>query len=137
MKFSIRQDKSLIEQLKKRKWFTIVDAILIGILLLVVVSCCIFFLPRQTGEYVVIYQSGNEIGRYSLSTNQSIDILDGKMTMLIDDFTASVKYSDCKNQICVNTKKISKSGERIVCAPNKISIVIKGKNEVLVTGGAI
>ena len=40
-----------------------------------------------------------------------------------------MKYSDCKNQICVNTGKISRAGEIIVCLPNYVIVEIIGSGE--------
>jgi hypothetical protein len=38
-------------------------------------------------------------------------------------------YSDCKNQVCVNTGKISKAGETIVCLPNYVIVEIVSSKE--------
>ena len=38
-------------------------------------------------------------------------------------------YSNCKNQICVNTGEISDKGETIVCLPNYVIVEIIGTGE--------
>ena len=45
----------------------------------------------------------------------------------IKDGTVDMVEASCKNQICVHEGKISRSGQSIVCLPNRVSIVIEGK----------
>ena len=46
-------------------------------------------------------------------------------TIEIKDGTVDVIWADCKNQVCVNHRKIEKKGEIIICLPNKVSVEIK------------
>ena len=39
-----------------------------------------------------------------------------------------VKDSDCTDKVCVRSGRICKSGESIICAPNRVTIKIDGKN---------
>ena len=38
-------------------------------------------------------------------------------------------YSDCANQICVNTGAVSLAGESIVCLPNRVMVEILAGSE--------
>lgn len=136
MKFWTEQDKNLINHYKTSKPIKVIDIIVICILLLAIIVCCILTIPSKDGENVYVYERGNLIGTYSLKSNNVIILLDGKMILTIENNNVKVSYSDCHNQICLKTGEISKVGERIVCAPNKITILIKGHNDVLITGGA-
>ena len=40
----------------------------------------------------------------------------------------SVSSASCKNSVCVRHKAISRSGESIVCLPNKLVVSIEGKD---------
>lgn len=40
-----------------------------------------------------------------------------------------MSYSDCKNQICVEDGKISRTNQSIVCLPNKVVVEITGGEE--------
>lgn len=133
----MKHAQNLIETFKSKKPFGILDLIIIAILIIAIVLCCIFALPTEQGKSVIIYKSGKEIGRYSLTNDRNVELLDGKMLISIENKTCFVKYSDCKNQICVKSKSISKSGERIVCLPNAVSIVVTGENDHYVTGGVL
>ncbi len=42
-----------------------------------------------------------------------------------------VKDSNCSDKVCSRSGKISKSGESIICAPNRVSIEIDGENDNL------
>lgn len=137
MKSLIKQDKNLIDRYRNKKLFTPIDAIIIAITFVAIIICCISSLPSKAGSNVKVYHSGKEIGIYSLSKEQSIELLDGKMILTISNGTAFINYSDCKNQICVKSKSISKAGERIVCSPNKISVVVECENDMIITGGAL
>ena len=46
-----------------------------------------------------------------------------------------VTDSDCPDKVCENTGRISKSGESIICVPNRISIEISGEAENDVIAG--
>lgn len=137
MKFKIRHCKSLTEYYRESKPFSIVDVIIIAIVVIAIILCCVVMIPSSNGEVAVIYHEGKIIGRYSLNNDITVNLLDNKMTFTIKDGKAGVSYSDCKNLICVRTGEISKSGERIVCAPNKVTIVIEGKEKAIITGGEI
>ncbi len=103
------------------------------IILIFLFIAFIFFLlnKRNPGEKVYVYVDGECKGVYSLSEDREVDIksLYGHNVMVIKNGFANVKSSDCKNQICVNHKKISKNNEQIICIPNKLVIVIKSKKE--------
>jgi UDP-N-acetylmuramate dehydrogenase len=42
---------------------------------------------------------------------------------------AYMKHADCPDGLCVKQRKKSRSGERIVCLPNRVSIEIIGAGE--------
>lgn len=56
----------------------------------------------------------------------------GHNIIILDGNSVRVKYSDCKDQICVHQGEISAPNEMIVCLPNKLVVEIVGveKQEV-------
>ena len=38
-----------------------------------------------------------------------------------------IKESDCPDKVCMRSGRISKSGEGIICAPNRVAVKIDGK----------
>ncbi len=44
--------------------------------------------------------------------------------VVISNGKVSMEYADCRDQICVNHKEISKSNESIICLPNKVVVTV-------------
>ena len=38
-------------------------------------------------------------------------------------------HADCPDQICVKTGSISRSGQSIVCAPNRVVVTVTGEDK--------
>ena len=49
--------------------------------------------------------------------------------MLIITWICIISEASCPDKICVNHKRIQKSGETIICAPNKVVVEIKSKSK--------
>lgn len=135
LKSKIKHDKNLIDYYRDSKLFKVTDLVVIVLLAITIVLCFVFTIPTTQGSYAVIYHKGTIIGRYSLTNDQNFSILDGKMVITIESNSIRVSESDCKNHICVNSNSISKAGQRIVCTPNKVTIIIESEQDVLITGG--
>jgi hypothetical protein len=81
------------------------------------------------GTTAVVRVNGEVYGTYSLSVNRTVKINQKnghKNEFSIKDGSVQMTYANCKNQVCVETGSISRSGEQIVCAPNRVSITITG-----------
>lgn len=81
-----------------------------------------FFIIRLcfggNGSTVVITENGSEVCRVSLYENRTVTL--DTNTVVIEKGKVYMQNADCKNQICVNHKPISKRGESIVCLPNGV-----------------
>ncbi|MCI8608349.1 MAG: NusG domain II-containing protein [Firmicutes bacterium] len=84
---------------------------------------------NQPGQRVVITVEGETYGTYSLNQDQQIVIeKHGHQNHItIKDGQVSMSFSDCKNQVCVNSGAISETKDTIVCLPNKVLIEIQSK----------
>jgi len=81
------------------------------------------------GDKAVITVDGELYGTYSLSQNQTIEVVqDANHTnyITIKDGLVSMEFSSCKNQVCVDTGAISHTMDSIVCLPNKVVVEIQG-----------
>lgn len=80
------------------------------------------------GQRVRITADGKEYGTYNLSEDQSIDVVQNGHTnkITIKNGQVQMSYADCHNQVCVDTGKISKTSQSIVCLPNKVVVEIIG-----------
>lgn len=88
-----------------------------------VLSVALLFSFSKQPSRVIIKQDNKIIYDQSIDKNASFDT--GTNTVVIKDGVVFVKEASCKNQVCVNSGKISKKGESIVCLPNKVIVEIK------------
>ena len=102
-----------------------------GILIVLVAAVAGFFLvfqflkPVQGTMEVEISIDGELYGRYNLEEEQKIEIHDTNLVE-ISEGTAKMTWAECPDQICVHHKEISRTGESIICLPNKIVVSIIG-----------
>ena len=108
------------------------DIILIIVLLVIAGAS---YLIMQTfsadGGKVVVTVDSTVVYEGELSKDDSYDILqsDGSNTVVIKDGKVSMSQADCPDQICVDHKAISKTGETIVCLPHKVVVSIEDGEE--------
>lgn len=110
-----------------------------GILLTILI-----YSPRSsTGTYVEIRINGERTAAYSLSADrrETLHSASGENTIIIKDGAVSMAAADCPDKVCVSMRRISRSGETIVCLPHKLVLEIRsGESETspldAVTGGA-
>jgi len=86
---------------------------------------------KPAGSEVVITCGGEKFASYSLHEDREVTVKqNGHLNKVtIKDSTVSMNFSDCSGQDCVHQHSISKSGESIICLPNKVVIQIKGKSD--------
>lgn len=80
----------------------------------------------------VVTIDGREYGTYPLSEDTRVRIEsenEGYNILLIEDGAASIEEASCPDKICVRHKHIDKTGETLVCLPNKVVVEIKNGEE--------
>ena len=89
--------------------------------------CVIFSMKGTQSSMVFVSIDGTIEKQFDLSQDQSYTIQteQGYNILQIQNHKASVIEADCPDQICVQQKSISYTGEMIVCLPHKIVIEIK------------
>lgn len=106
------------------------------LLLIVVIVAVVLTVVLATGhkaEYAEVYVDGNLRYTLNLAENKSVDILDGRMTIRVENGKVFVEHSDCSEQLCVHSSPIGNSGGIIVCLPNKVVIKTVSKKVDAVT----
>lgn len=100
--------------------------ILFFLLLAVVLLFC-FNSTKNTGV-AVVERNGTECYRFDLGKQKTTQIIDlgGEyhVKLLLEPGAISFRHSDCRDQICVRTGKLTKPGQVAVCLPAKISVRI-------------
>jgi len=111
---------------KVLKIFTFADIFLIVGLLLIAGFLSVKFSRNLMNQKAYIYQDNQLLAEYSLADNRTVE-LNEHATIQIKDGRIRMLKSDCKNQLCVKQKW--SSNLPIICVPNRITIVIKGKSK--------
>ena len=106
------------------------DLILAGIILAAAV--CLLALQmsgnRDNAHLVKIRSGGKVFGAYDLSRDRTIDI-NGTNRLVIEDGQAWMEWADCPDQVCVRHRAVSKTGESIICLPNRVIVEIQSRQE--------
>lgn len=79
---------------------------------------------QERGTTAVVTVAGEERFRCSLFIEKEIQI-DDTNTLVIKDGVADMVSADCPDQVCVKHVPISKTGETIICLPNKVVVTIE------------
>ena len=81
------------------------------------------------GSVAVVEKDGAVIAELPLNTDTVYEVTDGAKvtnTVEVKDGKVSVVSADCPDKICVKHREIDKSGESIVCLPNKVIVTVEG-----------
>lgn len=93
---------------------------------LAIAGCCLLgysYLGKEKAARVIVEQDGEVVGEYSLEDDKEIKINETNV-LTIKEGHVDMTWADCRDQICVKHKSISKNGETIVCLPNKIIVTV-------------
>ena len=110
------------------------DVLLIGS---VVILAALFWLaPRIIGMFrgeeklqLRITVAGAEYGTYDLEKEQIIEIQNTNVCEIKDGKVRMIS-AECPDKLCKRQGPIHKSGETIVCLPNKVVLEITGKGDL-------
>ena len=113
------------------KRFGKTDFMVLAVVLAVLVFAVIFTaFKREQGETVVISLDGEVYREVPLEKDQEIEIKKEGITinvLEIREGKADMRKASCPDKLCVHQKPVSKSGESIVCLPNKVVVEVKGE----------
>lgn len=107
--------------------------IFILLLVFVLVVLTIGFSLQKGADIAEIYIDGELCYTLSLSEDKSLEILDGKMTIVVENGHICVSESDCVEQLCVHASSISDQGGVIVCLPNRVVVKVIAKEVDAIT----
>lgn len=100
--------------------------------LLVILSSAIPFIVRaasadRPGDTAIVSADGKETS-YRLDEDREITLVSNgtEMTIVIEGGKIYVSESGCPDRVCVNTGKIDRPGQTIVCVPAKVMVTIPG-----------
>lgn len=105
------------------------DLILIVLALAAAAAIWLFYSAgAESGKGASITVDGVEKAFLFLNEDDSVSVEteSGYNIVTVEDGRVFVTEADCRDQICVEHKKISKEGETIVCLPHKMVVEIVG-----------
>ncbi len=114
-----------------RKRVTAWDFVLMAVLVCVAVSA-IFIQHKSNDELleVVVKKDSEIVYTQSLSSvSRETDVpIDNEYNIILRVMPDGVQVisSECGDKICVNTGKITRSGQAVVCLPAHISVTLRG-----------
>lgn len=76
------------------------------------------------GNTVVVTLDGEVCGEYSLYVDAVYDIGEGNI-LTVSGGEAYMSYASCPDKKCVKMGRVSISGERIICLPNRVTVEIR------------
>lgn len=106
-------------------------ALVASILLIALFVFVILELTKTSGQLLRVTVDGEVVGEYSLMDDGEYLLNGGTNILVIENGEAYVKWADCPKQICVNTGRISHTGQRITCLANRIVVEVIGGEKVL------
>lgn len=109
-----------------KKLITKKDLILFFVVLVIGVGGIILVNSAEKGRSATITIDGKTKEAVSLDKNFEKKV--NGVFICCENGEIYVKDSDCTDKVCVRSGRICKSGESIICAPNRVAIKIDGKN---------
>ena len=92
--------------------------------------------PRHdSGQFARVRVNGEVVTTLDLRGGDVRREISG-LTVCVKDGCVSVSDASCPDRVCVESGEISRSGQAIVCVPNRVSIEVVGTSAVdAVAGG--
>ncbi len=115
---------------KERKVINKRDTIIIVFIIIFTLACA--FIPKlaDRGGTAVIKCGDVVAARLELDKDGDYTFPEFEgMVFTVADGTISVTESNCGDHTCIRTGAISRSGEVIVCVPNKAAVTIESKEQ--------
>ena len=109
----------------------IVSVVLLALLVYILFGAFVFV---ESAETVEIFVDGNEYAVYNLAEISGTKIIEiesanGKNTLEITNRGAKMTDASCPDKLDVKSGEITKSGQMIVCSPNRVIVKISGKKD--------
>lgn len=105
--------------------------IVIAVGLVAALLALIPLIRPNDGQYLsVTVRNGNDnrTVNYPLATDTEFELTNNGITLRvkIENGSAEVVESDCDDLVCLNSARISRRGQSIVCAPGGIALTVIG-----------
>lgn len=122
---SLQENPSGTEKQRQRR-----NDRLLGVCIILAAILClgIYRMTCRTGAEAVVYINGERTAAYPLREDAQA-LLNGTNLLVIRGGMADITEADCQDKLCVRQAAISRTGESLVCLPNRIVVVIEGDTQ--------
>lgn len=122
---SLQENPSGTEKQRQRR-----NDRLLGVCIILAAILClgIYRMTCRTGAEAVVYINGERTAAYPLWEDAQV-LLNGTNLLVIRNGMADISEADCPDKLCVRQAAISRTGESLVCLPNRIVVVIEGNTQ--------
>lgn len=129
----------MMRDLRQRKRFRFADAIIMVLIIIAAVSVIVYNHRPVNGDLIAIVRvNSEEILTVNLeNVNQPYRYcVEGEINVIIEigHNMICVVSSECEDQVCVKTGKLTKAGQSAVCLPAKLSVEIVGSDSMQLDG---
>ncbi len=105
---------------------------ILDIVLIIILLISAFFIWKQLsnktkGKSVTVSIKGKDYGTWALPAKPETLSISNMMKIEINKNGVKVLESSCPRKICIKHGLIKKTGEAIICAPNRIIVKINGR----------
>lgn len=117
----------------KFKLFSFPDILVAFLLILIFLGTGLCFANTDFGKpRVVVIENPDGVLKYTFGINREVEVkgLDGKVRVRFEKDGVQIVESSCDDKYCIRRGKISMPGQKIICAPNGITVSIKGETFV-------
>lgn len=111
-----------------KKLITKKDFVLLVIVLIIGIAGILLVNSAKQGTTAEIKVDGETVETISLNGEYLEKEING-VTVCRENGEIYVKEAACPDKVCVRSGRISKAGEGIICAPNRVAVEISGKNQ--------
>lgn len=104
------------------------DYLIVAVILLCAALLSLGFVGKSTPRELTLSIDGETAARYALPLHAeySLDTLPYPCTLQIDGYSVSLRDTTCPGHDCEHSGTISKSGESVVCLPNRLILTLVG-----------
>ena len=112
------------------------DFIIFAVILLIAIICFVPFISSQSDQLICeISQNNNIIHKIILKDGFketiTVNTQHGNSVIHIENRSVWFESSDCPDQVCVHTGKLTHAGQISVCLPNKVIVKLIGQQNEL------
>lgn len=102
--------------------------LILGIVVAIAATYVVFVMVKPEARVAVVRVDGQVVKRLPLDNNAQYAIDQGEKhnLVVIESGKAFMEEASCPDKVCINQGKKHRSGQSIVCLPNKVSIELEG-----------